>query len=63
MSMNTNRPTQNDELAGTPTLEPTSRNRFDGNVWYERLMSQSAPASSDGARFAAGLDGLDGLNA
>lgn len=55
--MNSNRPTQNDELAGTPTCEPKSRSKFNGMLWSERLMAQAAPASSDAARFIAGLDG------
>ena len=54
-TMHTNRPTQNDELAGTPTLEPTSRSRFEGVLWSERLMAQAAPASNDALRFLVGL--------
>lgn len=57
--MHTERPTIPD-LAGpsvSPTHPPMSRNRAEGILWSERLFAQAAPASSDAARFAAGLLG------
>lgn len=44
-------------VCDAPTFPPFSRNRFDGCVWYEGMMSQARSASNDCARFAAGLEG------
>jgi len=38
-----------------PTWPPMSSNRQAGMLWAERLMRLAAPASSDAARFMAGL--------
>ncbi len=53
--MPTERPTMNDELAGAPTWPVLSHNRHNGMLWCERLMRTASPASSDAARFMAGL--------
>lgn len=54
--MTTEHPTNNDELAGTPTWPPLSTNRFEGVLWSEWLMCQARPATDDGIRFLAGLE-------
>ena len=52
--MTTERPTQNDELAGTPTAPAPSGNRQAGNEWFCAIMAQ-ARETNDAARFAANL--------
>ena len=56
-AMHTNRPTQNDELAGEPTAPPRSRARTEGTLWAERLFCQARVAAGDAERFMAGLKG------
>ncbi len=51
----TERPTMNDDLAGTPTWPVLSQNRQAGIEWYERMMSQVSGAAADSTRFMAGL--------
>lgn len=56
-ALQTERPTNTDALGEpNPTAPPGSRARDAGNAWYCRLMCQAAPASSDAARFLAGLE-------
>jgi hypothetical protein len=52
----TDRPTNNDELAGTPTQEPTSRSRQAGIEWSERMFAQARGAELDAVRFVCGLE-------
>jgi hypothetical protein len=42
-------------VASCTTFPPFSSNRNAGIVWYTKVMSQARAASSDCARFAAGL--------
>ncbi len=52
----TERPTMNDDLAGTPTWPVLSQNRQAGILWSERLMRQASTAAADSTRFMAGLE-------